>query len=128
MTFVVSMSGKGNCYDNAVVETFFKTLKAELVWRTSFTTRHEAHIMIGNYIDGFYNPKRRHSTLGYKSPDTVRKNEHLKENRSLTFTKQVQGAKMRQKSGVSETSGAHIKDIRRKTRRRYSAEDKIRIV
>ena len=75
--FIVSMSGKGNCYDNAVVETFFKTLKAELVWRTSFATRHEAHIMIGSYIDGFYNPKRRHSTLGYKSPIQFEKEQRM---------------------------------------------------
>jgi len=57
-----SMSAKGNCYDNAVVETFFKTIKCELIWRTSFATRKEAENMIGQYIDGFYNPKHRHST------------------------------------------------------------------
>jgi putative transposase len=49
----VSMSGKGNCFDNAVVETFFKTLKSELVWRTVFQTRAEAKQAIGRYIDGF---------------------------------------------------------------------------
>jgi len=64
----ISMSGKGNCYDNAVVETFFKTLKSELVWRTVFQTRTEAKDAIGRYIDGFYNPVRRHSTLDYVSP------------------------------------------------------------
>ena len=63
-----SMSAKGNCYDNAVVETFFKTIKCEMIWRTSFATRKEAENMIGQYIDGFYNPKRRHSTLNYVSP------------------------------------------------------------
>lgn len=57
----VSMSGKGNCYDNAMVETFFKTLKSELVWRTIFHTRDEAERAITRYIDGFYNPVRRHS-------------------------------------------------------------------
>ena len=62
------MSGKGNCYDNAVVETFFKTLKSELVWRTVFQTRAEAKDAISRYIDGFYNPIRRHSTLDYISP------------------------------------------------------------
>ena len=51
----ISMSGKGNCFDNAMVETFFKTdLKAELVWRTIFQSRIEAAIAIGRYIDGFY--------------------------------------------------------------------------
>ena len=57
------MSGKGNCYDNAMVETFFKTLKSELVWRTIFYTRQEADQAIGRYIEGFYNPVRRHSAL-----------------------------------------------------------------
>jgi putative transposase len=65
---LASMSGKGNCYDNAVVETFFKTLKSELVWRTVFLTRAEAKDAIGRYIDGFYNPVRRHSTLDFVSP------------------------------------------------------------
>lgn len=66
--FVISMSGRGNCYDNAMVETVFKTLKAELIWRTIFLSRSDAEIAIGHYIDGFYNPLRRHSALGYKSP------------------------------------------------------------
>ena len=62
------MSGKGNCYDNAMVETFFKTLKSDLVWRTIFYTRAEAEHAIAGYIDGFYNPVRRHSALDYLSP------------------------------------------------------------
>ena len=65
---IPSMSGKGNCYDNAMVETVFKTIKSELVWRTSFLTRRQAEKAIGRYIDGFYNPTRRHSALGYISP------------------------------------------------------------
>ncbi len=65
---LVSMSGKGNCFDNAVVETFFKTLKSEMVWRTAFQTRAEARDAIARYIDGFYNPVRRHSTLDFISP------------------------------------------------------------
>jgi putative transposase len=64
----ISMSGKGNCFDNAVVETFFKTLKSELVWRTVFQTKAKAKDAIDRYIDGFYNPVRRHSTLDYVSP------------------------------------------------------------
>ena len=63
-----SMSRKGNCYDNAIVETFFKTIKCELVWRTVFYTRDEAVQAIARYIDGFYNPVRRHSALDYISP------------------------------------------------------------
>lgn len=65
---IISMSGKGNCYDNAMVETFFKTLKSELIWRTVFHTRHDAEVAIAHYIDGFYNPARRHSALDYLSP------------------------------------------------------------
>ena len=66
--FKVSMSGKGNCYDNAAVETFFKTIKAELIWRDTWETRRKAEMAIFEYINGFYNPRRRHSALGWKSP------------------------------------------------------------
>ncbi|MCM2563967.1 IS3 family transposase [Lutimaribacter sp. EGI FJ00015] len=66
--FRVSMSGKGNCYDNAAVETFFKTIKAEMIWRRSWATRRQAEMAIFEYINGFYNPRRRHSALGWKSP------------------------------------------------------------
>lgn len=52
----------------AMVETSFKTIKCELVWRTSFQTRNEAVQAIARYIDGFYNPARRHSALDYQSP------------------------------------------------------------
>jgi putative transposase len=65
----VSMSRKGNCYDNAVVESFFSTLKCELVHQQNYKTRQEASISIFEYIAGFYNPVRRHSTLGYLSPN-----------------------------------------------------------
>lgn len=65
---LISMSGKGNCYDNAMVETFFKTLKSELVWRTVFHARLEAEHAIARYIDAFYNPVRRHSALDFISP------------------------------------------------------------
>ncbi|MEP3330168.1 IS3 family transposase [Sedimentitalea sp.] len=68
--FKVSMSGKGNCYDNAAVETFFKTVKAELIWRHPWETRRKAEMAIFEYINGFYNPRRRHLALGWKSPVT----------------------------------------------------------
>lgn len=64
----ISMSGKGNAYDNAMVESFFKTLKTEMIWRTRFETRSQAASAIARYIDHFYNPSRRHSALGYVSP------------------------------------------------------------
>lgn len=66
--FWVSMSGKCNCYDNSMVETFFKSLKAELIWRQKWETRRQAEGAIFQYINGFYNPRRRHSSLGGKSP------------------------------------------------------------
>ena len=66
--FQVSMSGKGNFYDNAAVETFFRTIKAELIWRRAWETRRQAETAIFQYINGFYNPRRRHSALGRKSP------------------------------------------------------------
>ena len=66
--FKVSMSCKGNCYDNAAMETFFKTIKAELIWRQSWQTRRAVEIANFEYINGFYNPRRRHSALGWKSP------------------------------------------------------------
>lgn len=55
---MISISGKGNCYDNAMVETFFKTLKSELVWRTAFQTRSEAIDALARYIDGPGEPAR----------------------------------------------------------------------
>jgi len=61
--FVASMSGRGNCYDNAMVETVFKTIKSELIWRTSFDSRWQATNAIGRHIERFYNPRRRHSSL-----------------------------------------------------------------
>jgi len=63
-----SMSGKGNCWDNAVAESFFKTLKSEMVYQQEFTTREAAKRSIFEYIEIWYNRQRRHSTLGYLSP------------------------------------------------------------
>jgi transposase InsO family protein len=63
-----SMSGKGNCYDNPSVEIFFKSLKAELIWWQSWPTRRQAEAAIFQYINGFYNTRRRHSYLGGISP------------------------------------------------------------
>ena len=65
---VCSMSRKGNCWDNAVVESFFGTLKQELMNRRLFATREEARQAIFSYIEVWYNRKRRHSSLGYVSP------------------------------------------------------------
>jgi putative transposase len=64
----VSMSGTGNCYDNAVVESFFGSLKMERVHYARYQTREEAKTDIFFYIESFYNRRRRHSSLGYLSP------------------------------------------------------------
>jgi putative transposase len=63
-----SMSRKGNCWDNAVAESFFSSLKMELVYLVDFSTRHQARSAIFEYIEVFYNRRRRHSSLGYLSP------------------------------------------------------------
>jgi len=63
-----SMSRKGDCWDNAVAESFFSTLKAELVHRTDYVSRSQAKASVFEYIEVFYNGRRRHSALGYVSP------------------------------------------------------------
>lgn len=75
-----SMSRKGNCWDNAPTESFFNSLKNELIHGRSYRTRSEARAEVFQYIEGFYNRNRRHSTLGYISPlrflEQWRQNEH----------------------------------------------------
>ena len=66
--FIQSMSRKGNCYDNAVAESFFHTLKTEHVYDYRYESRAEARQSIFEYIEMFYNRQRRHSALGYRSP------------------------------------------------------------
>ncbi len=63
-----SMSRKGDCWDNAVVESFFATLKTELIDRFQWATREDVRVAVFEYIEIWYNRKRRHSTLGYLSP------------------------------------------------------------
>jgi putative transposase len=65
---VASMGSVGDCYDNAVTESFFATLECELLDRSRFATRAQARTAVFDFIEGFYNPRRRHSTLGYLSP------------------------------------------------------------
>ena len=64
-----SMSRKGDCWDNSVAESFFSTLKKELIWRTRFKTRDQARREIFDFIEVFYNRQRMHSYLGYMSPE-----------------------------------------------------------
>jgi transposase InsO family protein len=66
---VLSMSRKANCWDNAVVESFFSTLKLELIEDKTFETREQARAAIFEWIEIWYNRQRRHSTLGYVSPE-----------------------------------------------------------
>jgi putative transposase len=65
-----SMSGKGDCWDNAMMESFWSTLKTELVNHERYTTREQARASIFEYIEVFYNRQRLHSSLGYVSPET----------------------------------------------------------
>ena len=64
----VSMGSVGDCFDNALAESFFATLECELVSRSRWRTQTEARMAVFDYIEGFYNPRRRHSALAYLSP------------------------------------------------------------
>jgi putative transposase len=64
----LSMGSKGDCFDNAMAESFFASLETELIDRSSWRTRAEARLAVFDYIEVFYNPRRRHSALGYLSP------------------------------------------------------------
>jgi len=77
--FEVLMSGKGNCYDNAADETFFKIIKAELIWRRSWETRRRAEIAVFGYINGFYSPRRRRPAMDWKKPCRFRTEVGLNE-------------------------------------------------
>ena len=63
-----SMGSVGDCYDNAMAESFFATLECELIDQHSFKTQAEARMAIFEFIEGWYNPHRRHSSLGQQSP------------------------------------------------------------
>jgi transposase InsO family protein len=65
------MSRKGNCWDNAPMESFFHTLKTELVHHRAYATREEAKQDLFQYIEGFYNRQRIHSALGYLTPEQM---------------------------------------------------------
>jgi len=62
------MGSVGDSYDNAMAESFFATLETELIWRNTFRTRAEAEMATFEFIEGWYNPRRRHSSLDYMSP------------------------------------------------------------
>jgi transposase InsO family protein len=68
-----SMSRKGNCWDNAVAESFFKTIKVEWIYSNSFANQAQAQLSIFEWIESWYNKRRRHSALGYKTIDEFKK-------------------------------------------------------
>lgn len=72
-----SMSGKGNCYDNAIAESFFKTLKSELTYHRRYKTRDRAKLDIFEYIEVFYNRQRLHSALDYMTPIEYGELQHV---------------------------------------------------
>ena len=80
---ICSMSSTGNCYDNAVAESFFHTLKTEHIYFEHYETREQAKQSIFEYVEVFYNRRRRHSTLGYLSPDMFEKHWGQQQNFSL---------------------------------------------
>jgi hypothetical protein len=77
VNMVGSMGRTGVCWDDSAAESFFATLKKELVYRTAFPTRRHAHNAIGEYIEIFYNRQRIHSTIGYISPQQARLNRSI---------------------------------------------------
>jgi transposase InsO family protein len=77
----LSMGSRGDCYDNAVAESFFATLKKELVTRHSWPNKASLRSALFEYIEVFYNRRRRHSTLGYLSPEEY---EEINDQKAMT--------------------------------------------
>jgi putative transposase len=69
----------GDCFDNALCESFFATLECELIDRNTFPTRAEARQAVFEFIEAFYNRRRRHSALGYRSPDNYEAAHHQRQ-------------------------------------------------
>ncbi len=85
-----SMSRKGNCWDNAVAESFFATLKKEYVYHTTFTTRLSAQLGIFDYIEAWYNGERAHSTIGGLSPnefEQINRDKFIKTDKNMNIKK-----------------------------------------
>jgi putative transposase len=72
------MGSVGDCYDNALAESFFATLECELVDRSRWRTHAEARMAVFDFIEAFYNPRRRHSSLAYLSPAEYERRYHPK--------------------------------------------------
>jgi len=82
-----SMGSVGDCFDNAMCESFFATLECELIERESFADRSEARLGVFDYVEGWYNPHRRHSAIGYHSPMTY---EKIHDSREQTLSSERQ--------------------------------------
>ena len=76
-----SMGSVGDCYDNALCESFFATLECELIERETFSDRSEARLRVFNFVEGWYNPHRLHSALDYQSPMSYEETCYLREDR-----------------------------------------------
>ena len=72
-----SMSRKGNCWDNAVAESFFKTIKVEWIYNQNFINQEQAQLSIFEWIESWYNRRRRHSALGYQTIEELEKNNYI---------------------------------------------------
>lgn len=77
------MGSVGDCYDNAMCESFFATLECELIERTSFATQSEARLGVFVYVEGWYNPHRLHSAIDYRSPRSCEKEYHSRDHSQL---------------------------------------------
>jgi transposase InsO family protein len=73
---IQSMSRKGNCWDNAVAESFFKTIKVEWIYRHTFTNQEQAQLSIFEWIESWYNRRRRHSALNYQTIEEFERNNY----------------------------------------------------
>jgi putative transposase len=80
-----SMGSVGDCYDNALCESFFATLECELLDRERFATRNEARLAIFEFIEGWYNPHRIHSSLDYQSPMQYEEHYYEQQDQSLVM-------------------------------------------
>jgi putative transposase len=76
-----SMGSVGDCYDNAMCESFFATLECELIERETYATRSEARLSVFDFVEGWYNPHRLHSAIGYQSPINYEEEHHSREDR-----------------------------------------------
>ena len=77
---IQSMSRKGNCWDNAVAESFFKTIKVEWIYNQNFINQEQAQLSIFEWIESWYNRRRRHSAIGYQTIEEFEKNNHIFKN------------------------------------------------